>query len=220
MSSWRLPILTIKYLISWKFLQFLFNYNKISAYNVLSPPVKHHVFICRWIQIKNYQQINFQRKINLLNNHKLTSIHLHHSYLCIHTHTRTSKISHVVIWLLTWIHWALQPVLQEKSAAQRGEPMKMLHENTLILVKIQIQHFYVHLTHTYTHLHAYIYKNKQTKKQTNHFPIFFYLIFKIVVYLKYILSFHALRTFFLVLWIFWFIYLMISCYHFVMLVSV
>lgn len=100
MSSWRLPILTIKYLISWKFLQFLFNYNKISAYNILSPPVKmnmhartHHVFICRWIQIKNYQQINFQRKINLLNNHKLTSIHLHHSYLCIHTHAHRKLVT-------------------------------------------------------------------------------------------------------------------------------
>lgn len=91
-----------------------------------------------------------------------------------YTHTRTSKISHVVIWLLTWIHWALQPVLQEKSAAQRGEPMKMLHENTLILVKIQIQHFYVHLTHkhTFTRIHIQKQTNKETNKSFSNFFLF------------------------------------------------
>lgn len=40
-----------------------------------------------------------------------------------------------------WIRWALQLVHQEKSAAQRDGPMKMLHENILILVKKQLHHF-------------------------------------------------------------------------------
>lgn len=103
-----------------------------------------------------------------------------------YTHTRTSKISHVVIWLLTWIHWALQPVRQEKSAAQRGEPMKMLHENTLTLVKKQIQHFYVQ-SHTHIYTHTYTKTNKQRNK---HFPIFFIRFSKFSSIC--ILSFHAL----------------------------